>query len=92
MTSLPAIPRKTSEAHVALTEIAGPFGAVRISTVQLPADMLRGGTWETFVFPGEGWSEVETDRYATQEEAEQGHRRMVHKYVRVCGVFATPLP
>lgn len=55
---------------------------LRISTVWLGLDhSLRGA--EPEIFESMVWvdgDEVEQQRYATQEEAEEGHRRLVHQY------------
>lgn len=68
--------------RVALTQA----GAYRVSTVWLGSDhnFLDKGPpliFETMVFRGpEGLLEVDCDRYATLEEAEEGHAKFVAKW------------
>ncbi len=66
-----------ADRHVALTEI----GDVKVSTVFLGLDHSFGGPtpilFETLVFGGE--HDGDMNRYATREDAEQGHAQMVAK-------------
>lgn len=56
-------------------------GGVRVSTVLLGLDHSFGGgkpiIFETMVFGGK--LDQEEDRYATRQEAENGHRAMVNR-------------
>ena len=57
----------------------------RISTVYLPHNMRFSGTgaplvFESMVFEGDGWTDVDCDRYATEDEAREGHARLVEKW------------
>lgn len=56
-----------------------------VSTVWLGLDHNFMGDrpliFETMVFPKEGdYSELEMDRYSTEQEAIEGHKRMVEKH------------
>lgn len=53
-----------------------------VSTVRLTADHGWGRTpllYETMVFQKGSWSEVECDRYSTEEEARAGHKAMCER-------------
>lgn len=56
-----------------------------VSTVYLGLDHSfgMGGPliFETMVFPNKGsWNDIDMERYATLEEAKEGHKRMVEKH------------
>lgn len=69
--------------RVALAELSGG----RVSTVFLGLDhnFMRHGPpllFETMVFMDDGRGWCDQERYATWDEAEAGHKRMVEKYER----------
>ena len=70
---------ETAERHVAETTV----GDVKVSTVFLGLDHRESGPpilFETMVFGGP--LDQEQDRYATWQEAEQGHQAMVERATR----------
>ncbi len=56
----------------------------RVSTVFLGTDhSFTGGPpllFETMVFKGKDWSNLDMDRYSTWDEAVEGHKQMVKKW------------
>ncbi len=53
-----------------------------ISTVALTIEHYGGAWYETMIFPArnnkiESYGDIYSDRYATKEEAEAGHKRIV---------------
>lgn len=58
-----------------------------VSTIWLGLDHNMGGRphiFETMVFPKKGnYSELETRRYSTEEEAKEGHAALVEKWSKL---------
>jgi len=69
--------------RVALTEAKNGF---RISTVFMSLSHQYGAgpplIFETMVFDGDNYSDLDCDRYSTWEEAEAGHKKMVYSWSR----------
>lgn len=67
--------------RVALDEFPG---GSRVSTVWLGLDHSFGAgpplIFETMVFGGEDFDDLDMERYATEEEAIEGHKAMVAKW------------
>lgn len=61
----------------------------RISTVWLGLDhsFMNGKPliFETMVFKGDSYAELDMERYSTEQEAKEGHLRMVEKYKDIKG-------
>lgn len=71
--------------QVALTPLPNLRKGARVSTVWLGLNHRYGEgpplIFETMVFGNAGWSlEVDSERYATLEEAKAGHEAMVRKH------------
>lgn len=71
---------ESEERHVAKTEVKGKL----VSTVFLGIDHgfdfspeAKPLLFETMIFPLGSWSDLYCDRYATWEEAEEGHKKAV---------------
>lgn len=68
--------------HVNFTEL--PEQGLRVSTIFLGTDHSFGGDvpilFETMVFPDGEWGEIDSNRYATYEEALKGHKEMVKQH------------
>ena len=67
--------------RVALDEFSG----YRVSTVWLGLDhnfleSAKPLIFETMVFKGSGWGELDMERYSTEAEAIKGHKKMVRKW------------
>lgn len=71
---------RTANIVVAKDEVNG----YRISTVFLGLDHSFGDgpplLFETMVFTGDDWGDLECERYSTYDEAEAGHAQMAAKY------------
>ena len=71
--------------RVALTQLP----EVVVSTVRLCIDHGSGGTplwYETLVFPHDGkeitsWGEIDGSRYTTTEQAQEGHEKIVSRWL-----------
>ena len=77
--------RSFEENDRVVTQTKLPWGGL-VSTVFLCLDHSFGGgrplIFETMVFSKKSCSELDMDRYATEEEARAGHEAMVRKWKR----------
>lgn len=51
-----------------------------VSTVKLSYP-INGGIYETLVFPNQNnFTDLDSDRYMTRDEAKRGHKKMINKW------------